>query len=225
MPSRSIFNVFGRSPIRPLQKQMSKVYACVNELTPFFKAVMNQDWSLAKNIQNTIIKLECEADELKRDLRLSLPSGLFMAIPRTDVLELVSKQDYVANKARDISGLVFGRQIIFPKSIQSCYLTFLTRCIEAAHQAYKAILELDKLFEVGFKGKEIKIISKMVEKLHDIERETDNMQVEVRRLIFDLEKDLPPIDVIFLYKIIEWTGDIADFSQHVGDRLQILTVR
>jgi hypothetical protein len=33
------------------------------------------------------------------------------------------------------------------------------------------------------------------------------------------------VDVIFLYKIIEWVGEVSDRAERVGSRLQILTAR
>ena len=61
--------------------------------------------------------------------------------------------------------------------------------------------------------------------LEEIERETDRMQITVRRALFHLEKDLPAVDVIFLYKIIEWIGDVADRAERVGNRLEQLLAR
>jgi uncharacterized protein Yka (UPF0111/DUF47 family) len=37
-----------------------------------------------------------------------------------------------------------------------------------------------------------------------------------------VEKDLPPIDVMFLYRIIEETGDISDMAERIGRRLEVL---
>ena len=51
------------------------------------------------------------------------------------------------------------------------------------------------------------------------------MQIEVRRALFKLEKDLPPVDVMFLYQIIEWIGDVADRAERVGNRLEQLLAR
>jgi uncharacterized protein len=65
----------------------------------------------------------------------------------------------------------------------------------------------------------------MIATLADIERDTDRMQIELRAIIFALENELPPVNVIFIYKIIEWTGDLADRAQDIGDRLQILLAR
>ena len=85
--------------------------------------------------------------------------------------------------------------------------------------------ELDSLLETGFSGREATLVEKMVEELEEIERETDRMQITVRRALFNLKKDLPAVDVIFLYKIIEWIGDVADRAERVGNRLEQLLAR
>ncbi len=50
-------------------------------------------------------------------------------------------------------------------------------------------------------------------------------QVEIRTMLFEIEKDLPPVDVIFLYQIIQWVGDAADLAQRVGSRLQFMLAK
>lgn len=225
MPTTPFLNMFGRSPIRPLEEHMGKVHDCVKELFPFFEAVLAQNWSQVEVIQKTIANLEHEADELKRDLRLHLPKGLFMPVSRSDLLELLNVQDRLANRAKDIAGMVLGRKMEFPDPIPSPFMDFLTRCIDASKQANTAIHELDELLETSFSGNEIKLVESMLAKLSNIERETDNKQIRLRQILFDFEQTLPPVNVMFLYKIIEWTGDLADRAREVGDRLQILLAR
>jgi len=225
MPTIPIFKMFGQSPIRPLQKHMEKAQVCVEELGQFFTEAMAENWKDAAEIQRHIVKLENEADNLKRDLRLHLPKGLFMPVARTDLLELLTRQDILANRSKDIAGLVLGRKMIFPDEIKEDYLLFLKRNIDASAQASKAIKELDKLFEVGFSGKEVHIINEMIDELLRIERDTDKMEIKIRQTIFGMESELHPVNVIFLYKIIEWTGDLANCAQHVGDGLQIMIAR
>ncbi|MDR3478098.1 MAG: TIGR00153 family protein [Gammaproteobacteria bacterium] len=225
MPTTPFLNMFGRSPIGPLEEHMSKVHACVKELAPFFDAALKQDWAAVERFQHEIARLENEADEMKRDLRIHLPKGLFMPVSRSDLLELLSVQDRLANKAKDIAGIVMGRKMIFPESIAAPFVAFLKRCIEASLQADAAIHELDELLETGFSGNEIKLVEGMIAKLSQIERDTDEKQIGLRHIVFGLEEKLPPINVIFLYKVIEWTGDLADRAQDIGDRLQILLAR
>lgn len=225
MPTTPFLNMFGRSPIGPLEEHMSKVHACVKELAPFFAAVLKQDWVMVERFQRDIARLENEADNIKRDLRIHLPKGLFMPVSRSDLLELLSVQDRLAGKAKDIAGIVMGRKMVLPDVIANQFMVFLHRCIEASMQADTAIHELDELLETGFSGNEIKLVEGMISTLSQIERDTDEMQIELRHIVFGLEEKLPPINVMFLYKVIEWTGDLADRAQDIGDRLQILLAR
>ncbi len=221
----NIFNMFGPSPIRPIEQHMHKTYICAKQLLPFFDAVLAHDWVTAGQIQVTIIKLEKEADIIKRDLRLHLPTGLFLPVARTDLLELLSAQDKIANKTQDIAGLIMGRKMAIPKPIAVLFMPFLHRCLDAAKQACKAINELDELLESGFRGSEVNIVEEMIVTLDEIEHDSDDKLAEIRRLIFQLESTLSPVEIIFLYKLFQWIGDLADYAQVVGSRLQILIAR
>ncbi|MEO8402696.1 MAG: TIGR00153 family protein [Gammaproteobacteria bacterium] len=225
MPTTPFLNMFGRSPIRPLEEHMAKVHACVKELIPFFETVLKQKWSEVELIQRDIARLEHEADDMKRDLRLHLPKGLFLPVSRSDLLELLNVQDRLANKAKDIAGMVLGRKMVFPAELSQQFTQFLKRSVEASKQANTAIHELDELLETGFSGSEIKLVEGMLAELSNIERDTDNKQIHLRKILFDLENTLPPINVIFFYKIIEWTGELADRAREIGDRLEILLAK
>ena len=49
---------------------------------------------------------------------MKLPRGLFLPIDRTDLLELVTQQDKLANYAKDIAGRMIGRQFGIPEEMQ-----------------------------------------------------------------------------------------------------------
>ncbi len=217
--------IFGSSPVSPLQKHMSKVYTCASELIPLFNAVINEEWDKVVKSQQYISTLEQEADVLKKELRLNLPKGLFMPVSRQDLLEVLLMQDRIANQAKDIAGTIVGRHMVLPEVIHEDYIRFVTRCVAACKQAKKAINELDELVETGFSGQEIQIVTDMITKLDTIESDTDNLQSAIRSKIFEIENELPPIEMMFLYKIIEGTGEVADKSQGVGSRLQLMLAR
>lgn len=221
----SIFNMFGPSPIKPIEQHIRKAHQCAKQLYPFFEAVLKKDWKTASNIKNKIVSLEKEADLIKRDLRLHLPTGLFLPVSRTDLLELLSAQDRIANKAEDIAGLITSRKMTIPDALIPIFMPFLHRCLDASKQACKAINELDELLETGFRGSEVKIVEEMILKLDEIEHDSDKMLADIRHQIFELEQELSAIDIMFLYKLVQWIGELADHAQTVGGRLQILIAR
>ena len=225
MTKSYLSGIFGKSPVRPLQEHMEKIVSCVDELIPFTEAVLNRD-DEARNVHHqNIVTIENEADALKKELRLRLPVSLFMPIDRRDVLEVLTMQDKVAGSARDVAGLIVGRDMRIPDSMKDGYKKLMQRCIDACHQAHRAIRELDELVETSFGKLERKRVGKLLLKLDTIEQDTDEQQIALRRLLFALEDELHPVNVMFLYKVIDNTGEIADRAQRVGSRLQLMLAK
>lgn len=218
-------NLFGRSPIKPMQEHMTVAVKAATELEHFFEQVIADDWEKAEAVQQRITDLEHEADSLKKQLRLHLPKSLFLPVSRTDLLELLSMQDRIANRAKDIAGIMLGRKMAIPPSMHEQTLAYVSAAIKAAEQAMIAINELDELLETGFSGRELGIVEKMIQELDILERKTDQLEISMRSTLFQLEADLPPVDVMFLYRVIDWIGDLANRAQDVGGRLQLLLAR
>ena len=215
-------NIFGSSPVVPLEKHIDIAYRCAKELNGFFTAVVKGDWDRAAEGRANIEKYEHEADDLKKEIRLHLPKSLFMPVPRQDLLELLLVQDMIANRTKDVSGIVFGRKMRIPPEIAEQFLEFVDRNVDAAKQARKSVRELDDLFTTGFRGAEATLVEGMIEKLDRIETETDDMQAALRSALFEIESTLDPIDAVFMYQVIELTGEIADMAERVGRRLELL---
>jgi predicted phosphate transport protein (TIGR00153 family) len=215
-------NIFGSSPVRPLEKHMEIAYRCAKKLRPLFDAVVAKDWDTALAVRADIEALENEADDAKKDIRLHMPKSLFMPVPREDLLELVLVQDKIANRTRDVSGVIVGRRMQIPPAIADKFVEFVSRNVDAAKQARKSVRELDELFTAGFKGAEVSLVEDMIEKLDQIETHTDEQQTILRTALFEIEKTLDPIDAMFLYEVIQLTGEIADMAERVGRRLELL---
>lgn len=223
--SNPIFDMFARSPIRPAQKHMTKAFECVKELQPFFDEVIKKNWNAAEQHYKRICQLEHEADEMKRDIRLHLPKGLFLSFSRNDLLQIVRTQDKLANLSEDIAGLMVSRKMDFPQEIQASLQKLVSRCIDAAKQAYKAIQELDELVETGFRGHEVAVVEDMIKNLHQIETDTDHLANSVRTALFEVEALYPPVEVMFFYRIIDYLSELADHSERVGAGLQLFLAR
>ncbi|MFM2483212.1 TIGR00153 family protein [Celerinatantimonas sp. YJH-8] len=224
MPN-TLLGLFAKSPIKPLEEHISKVHECCENLVPFFEAVFADDWDKAAHYRANINTLEKEADKLKRNIRLNLPSGLFMPVQRSDLLELLTHQDRIANKAKDISGRVVGRQLYIPKELHELFLPYLKRCLDATAKAREAINELEDLLETGFRGRELDLVTNMIAQLDQIEDDTDTMQIGLRQGLRALESQINPVDVMFLYNMIEKVGELADQALRVGARLELMIFR
>jgi len=217
--------LFAESPFKPLQTHIETVHECTQQLTPFLDAVINEDWDEVIVWHKKIRDLEHSADEMKREIRLNLPKGIFLPVDRRDLLDLLSRQDRIANLAKDIAGVIFGRKLTFPKSMKQELKSYVSRNIDACAQAVKAVNELDELITSGFRGQESALVEKLIDELDQIENDSDNQQKELRTQLLALESDLNCIDVMFMYKVIDFIGGLADNAQLVGDRLELMVTR
>jgi predicted phosphate transport protein (TIGR00153 family) len=201
---------------------METCFKAAKQLKEFFDAVTEGDWARVDACRARIVELENEADDLKAQIRAQLPKSLFMPVAREDLLGLVLVQDRIPNLARDISGLVQGRRMEIPEVMQESFLDFVGRNVDAARKARKTIRELDELYETGFRGAEVALVTSFIEQLDQIENDTDELQAAVRQQLFEIEAQLPPVNVIFLYRVISLIGEIGDMAERIGRRLELI---
>jgi uncharacterized protein len=215
--------IFGRSPFQPLLAHIVKTNDCADQLLPFFEATLAGDWDAATEQRETITRLEHEADELKTELRLNLPNTMFLPVSRTDLLDLISVQDKIANKVRDITGIMLGRRMRIPEALAQPMRDYIRTSVACVAQSRQALEELKDLLDSGFGRNVADVMDELIRELHALEQQADDQQVAIRRQLFELEGELPPVDVMFLYKIIDGIGEVSDRAERVGSRLQIMT--
>jgi len=223
--SNPITALFGPSPIRPIQKHMAKAQGCITLLGDFLEASFTKDWAKAEEVQKAIHQAENEADSLKREIRTHLPRSLWLPVARNDLLEMLQFQDRLANRAREIAGIMLGRKIEIPEELVESVRDYYQINLNTSAQALKAINELDGLLETGFRGREATLVEELLEELDELEHQSDVSQVKLRAMLFQMEDSLPPVNVIFLYRVIDRLGELADISQKVGGRLLLLIAK
>ena len=217
-----VSNIFGSSPVQPLEEHVGIVCKCAENLKPLFAAAIKRDWAAAERVHAEIERLEQRADDVKKEIRLHLPKSLFMPVPRQDLLELLLVQDKIANRTRDVSGVVIGRNLEIPEPIVDEFGVFVDCVVESAKVARTSVRELDELFSSGFRGAEAELVEGLIERLDAIETETDRRQIAINKKLFGIEDSLDPVHTMFLYRVIELTGEVADMAERVGRRLELL---
>jgi len=221
----NIASLFGKSPITPLQKHMKQAHSCLKDFAVFAKAANAQDWEKAETVCISINNKEEKADKLKKKLRMNLPSTFMMPFSRRDLLDVLLIQDSIANITKDLAGLMMTRHMVFPKEIAGDFIKLAELCIKTSAAALVAINELDELLETAFSVRERKIVGKIIKTINELEHETDDVQNDIRNKLFALESDLPPVDVMFYYRAIEWLGETADAAQKVGSRFEVMLTK
>ena len=215
----------GHAPFRQLQEHMRVVRACAELVVPLMEAHSAADHDRVKLLAKQIFEKESEADALKNALRLHLPRSLFMPVDRRDLLDLLSQQDSIADTAEDIAGLLIARDMPVPDGMRDTLAALTSRCVEVVGLAAEIIENLDELIEVGFRGRTADHVERLAEALNKAEDETDKLERAASRQLFAIEAELPPVTVIFWYRLIEWIGDLADYAEKVANAIRLIIAR
>ena len=216
MNNDSFLSLLAESPFSGLQEHMEVDNKASEALKSFIKFAVESDWKTAKEHRETIVKLEHQADEIKNNIRNHLPKSLFMSVSRQDILDLVFTMDGIPNAAKDISGVMIGRKMVIPEHMSKRFIDCTNSAITATHQACDAIKKVNEMQRSGFGGKNASELYDLVAQIEQLEQENDELEISLRNELFKIEKDLPPVDVIFLYDIINKIGILADISQSLG---------
>lgn len=213
---RNIISVFGRSPFVPLQMHMEKVVECVEQVPIILTVYRQGDSKEVESIANKVSKLEHKADQIKHDIRNSLPRGLFMPVDRNKLLEILALQDGIANRAEDATVLLTFKQAKSFDGFDTAFDVFTEKCLETFNLSRSIIEELDELLETGFGGLEANKVNEMIDQVALKEHEADVSQKELVRLLLSNEDNISNGDFFLWTRVIKQISGIADKSDKLA---------
>lgn len=217
-----IGKLFGSSPIRPLQQHMQLVSAAVKQVVSMIDASLDADHLALRKGSEQIHALVQEGAALKYQIRGQLPRGLFLAMPRPDLLELLAAQDRLLALCRHLARGVLFRDLVLPASTVKGVSALGARCEQAAAQALEAIELLDELLETGFGSNEAKRVSKLLDaldrRLLQAERQCDKLRQQLRRA----EGEGNPLELHFSYRLLDEMDRLSHAAAEIGERLRLL---
>ena len=225
MALKGLSDIIKKSPFGPIKAHMEVSKNSTVELINFLESAVNSDWNKATESRKIISDLENEADALKAETRSLLTKSLFLAVPREDILDLIKLADDIPNTVKDISGLIIGRQMEIPSEIASSFLLFAKEAATITETAGEAVDYIDELFQFSFGGNASIKMQQLLEQLDSLENKNDQSEINLRGELFSIERDLPPVNVIFLYDIINKIGELSDRAEQVGHRISLIASR
>jgi predicted phosphate transport protein (TIGR00153 family) len=211
--------LFRSSPFKPVQQHMRTVFSCICFIPPLMDALYRQDRDQIDELGHKIIQLETEADTIKQTFRFNMPNMLLLPVGRDDLLSLMSDQDRMADITEDIAKTLLFRNMEVPDSLKEILDELLEGTMEISVAAKDMIERLDELVQVGFRGREQEKVSEMIAGVRRSEHNIDNILFRTKKTLFENEKDIDPVSVMFWYQLIDMLGSISDQAENVADRL------
>lgn len=211
-----------KSHASPIHEHLVVTGSAVHHLVPFFEVAIAGDWERARELNGEVKELENESQKLKKRLRLSIPRHMLLSELCRDLIDLLSLQNDVAVRTRDIVVLVFARRMQFPTPIQDTLVTLVQTTVMVTECNLCVIDEFDQCLLNGIESRKTAVMEKLIHGLDRLERSTDTLSTSIRGKLFRLENTLETNELVLLHRVIDLISGLAERSQTIGVRLQVL---
>lgn len=226
MPTTINFSkLFGKSPFKPMKKHMSLANECAMHMPSAVEAFFNGEKETLKEIKFSISQLESDADKILEELQSRLPKSMFLPVDRRDLLEVMEVQEMIADRTEDIIGLMIDLPMDVPEELRPPITRLASRVTDAVDGAYHIIKQLENLVETGFKGPHAEKTQALIHDVIGIETDADKIGTDIAHALFAHAKSMDPVSVVFLYRLINWIDDLADYSEKLAIRTRLLLAR
>lgn len=190
------------------------VVRTVQQLKPILEAAKVGDWKSVEETADKISELETLADGLHRDAVVAVSQGAFFSGTREDFLELMEKNDEVADAAQNAARIlgeypIEGRAflVLFDETGATLDDMF-TKLLTEVHLLEESIRALETDAEIA--------VSKalLVERA---EEEGDEVKNRLIKSIFRRKSELDVLTVLQLRDFVLKLDDIADAAEDASD--------
>lgn len=226
MPTTIDFGkLFGKSPFEPMKAHMKIANECAMHMPSAVEAFFNGDKDTLNDIKYSVFQLEEDADKILEELQSRLPKTMFLPVDRGDLLEVMEAQELIADRTQDIIGLMIDLPMDVPEELRPPIVRLTNRVTDAVAGAYEIIKGIENLVETGFKGPHVGKVQSLIHDVVGIETDADTIGIDIAHALFAHAKDMDPVSVVFLHRLINWIDDLADYSEKIAIRSRLLLAR
>jgi len=226
MPTTIKFGkLFAKSPLKPIRKHMRFASEIVAFLPDAMQASFRNDREALDENRQTVCELAADADKLLEELRRRLPDASYIALEWRDLFDMLDMQEAITGRMQDITGLLLDLPLDVPKDMRTPLLHLVDRCVAATEVALEIVKLIEKVVEAGFKGAQVEAVRQLVQDIVAIGTEADAASRETTRTLFAQRREMDPVAVVFLYQLVGWIDDLANYSEKLAVRSQLLLAR
>jgi predicted phosphate transport protein (TIGR00153 family) len=213
-----------KSPFDGLLKHFDSVKKGISAWEKTVKYYIKGDYTNFKKYMAMVDKFEQNADKIKGNIRNHLPKFIFMPIDKGDFLMLLKETDGILDAAKDVVVLMDMRKTKVPDDLKTEFQAVIIKALEPVETLEKAMSMLKVILESSFGGKPREEIKKVIHKIHKLEHESDVIEKKISKQLFNV-KDVDPISIIHLLKIVDRIGNIPDHAENAGDRIRAMLAK
>ena len=216
-------SVFTTSPFEGLLEHAEKVRECVwafQQAIEYYASLQSEGFD---EYRQEVIKLESEADAIKRRIRGHIPVGTKLPVYNFQFFQYLKEQDSVLDSVEEaLVWISYRINSGFPDGLKKDLFLLVDAVIEPIEELSRMVAEAKKYFENN-SDRQRDIVKGIIHNLRQREHEADKIEDGLKNKIFSMEKD--PTGIFHLVKLTELIGSIADHAENAGDMMRSMIAR
>ncbi len=214
---------FGATPFKDLQEHVGKVEECAIAFQQAIECHVSRNCKRFDDFRREVIRLEQEADAIKRRIRGHLPKGTLLPVDKFQLFRYLREQDSVLDALEDVMDWISYRdEPGIPEDLQKDFFLLvdavvdpveeLGRMVAAAFIYFKRFREADRLQ-----------VKQIIRNLRHLEHEADLLEDQLKRKVFQTIADATT--VYHMVRLAEILGSIADHAENAGDMMRAMVAK
>ena len=222
----TIGKLFGRSPFGQIQTHMDQVSKCITKMVEAIDAMVAGRHDEIEDLAYEVSRLEHQADQIKVDIRNHLLRRFFMPIDKSEVLEILSLQDSLADTAEDVCKIMTLKKLPFKDEFREEFDEFVKLNVDAFNMVASIMAQLDELIESGFGGSEGEKIRALAHDIAFTEHKADLVQMGLLKKLYASDTEMTVGEFHLWMRLTRVMSRISNVSENLANRiLKTLSVK
>jgi len=214
------FNMFMTSPFEGLQEHAEKVKECSWAFQQAIECYFSPKCKTFEEFRDEVAQLESEADAIKRRIRGHIPKRTMTPVSTFLIFRYLKQQDSVLDAVEDtLDWISYRSETKIPAELEKDFSLLVNAVIDPIENLVSMVAEAREYFK-NYSEKQRVVVKTIIHTLHQQEREVDKFEDIIKRKVFNMEIDA--VTIIYLVRLAEIIGSIADHAQNAGDMMSAM---
>ena len=214
------FNMFMTSPFEGLQEHAEKVKECSWAFQQAIECYFSPKCKTFEEFRDEVAQLESEADAIKRRIRGHIPKRTMTPVSTFLIFRYLKQQDSVLDAVEDtLDWISYRSETRIPAELEKDFALLVNAVIDPIENLVSMVAEAREYFK-NYSEKQRVVVKNIIHTLHQQEREVDKFEDIIKSKVFNMEMDA--VSIMYLVRLAEIIGSIADHAQNAGDMMRAM---
>jgi len=200
-----------------------KVQECAWMFRKAIDCFLKQDCEEFDILLQEVIRLESEADAIKRNIRGHLPKGVMMVVEKFQFFMFLREQDKVLDSVEDsLQWLSFREDIPIEPVISGGLLKMVDETVEAIETLVPMCEAAREYFRSPDNDKR-QAVKNAIRTLRRKEHAADQLEFHLKRMVFDLNMDATAL--LYFIRLLDTVAEITDHAENAADMMRAMIAK